>query len=134
MLVQPLDRPRLRVLVVDDCPDTCKSLRLLLRSWGYDSREAIDGEAALSLAAGFLPEVVFLDLIMPRLDGYETARRIRHLVPAGRLLAMTGHSGPGDVLAAVDAGFDHYLIKPCPPNELHRLLLSFAEEQQSEPV
>src|SRR5947208_289157 len=120
--MQPSATRRLRVLVADDCPDTRKSLRLLLKSWGCDCREAADGEEAVHLAVEFLPDIVLLDILMPGLGGYEAARRLRHLVPSSRLIALTGHSGAGDVLAAVEAGFDHFLIKPCPPTELRKLL------------
>ena len=86
----------------------------------------------MRLVADYHPDVVFLDILMPGPDGYEVARRIRHLVPAMRLVAMTGHTAPGEVLAALDAGFDHFLIKPCPPKELESLLRSFAEDRSLE--
>src|SRR5207237_3722041 len=122
----------LRVLVADDCPDTRKSMRMLLRAWGYDCRTAADGEEAVRLVADYQPDVVFLDILMPGLDGYETARRVRHLVPALRLVAMTGHTSPGDIPAALDAGFDHFLLKPCAPRELEGLLRPIAEDRPTE--
>jgi len=127
-----LETDRLRVLVADDCPDTRKSMRMLLGAWGYDCRTAADGEEAVRLVADYQPDVVFLDILMPGLDGYEAARQVRHLVPPLRLVAMTGHTTPGDVLAALDAGFDHFLIKPCAPKELEGLLQSSAEERSFE--
>ncbi|MBI1918394.1 MAG: response regulator [Planctomycetes bacterium] len=123
---------RLRVLVADDCPDTRKSMRMLLKAWGHDCRDAADGEEAVRLATDYHPDVVFLDILMPGVDGYEAARRVRHVDPTLRLIAMTGHTGPGDVLAALDAGFDHFLVKPCAPKELESLLRSFADERPLE--
>ena len=84
----------LRVLVADDCPDTRKSMRMLLRAWGHDCRTAADGEEAVRLVADYQPDVVFLDILMPGLDGYETARRVRHLVPALRLVTAACKSQP----------------------------------------
>jgi CheY-like chemotaxis protein len=66
----------LRVLVVDDCPDTVTSLQLLLRSWGHEARVATDGLTALDLADAFRPDVVVLDIALPGMDGYEVAKRL----------------------------------------------------------
>jgi CheY-like chemotaxis protein len=129
-----LETRRLRVLVADDCPDTRKSLRMLLKVWGHDSRDAGDGQAAVCLAVDYAPDLVLLDILMPGLDGYETARRLRQFDPSLRLVAMTGHTGRGDVLAALEAGFDHFLVKPFDPRELESLLRSFAEERPLEVV
>jgi len=129
-----LETRRLRVLVADDCPDTRKSLRMLLKVWGHDCRDAADGQEAVCLALDYAPELVLLDILMPELDGYEAARRIRQFDPSLRMVAMTGHTGPGDVLAALEAGFDHFLVKPFDPRELQSLLRSFAEARPLEVV
>ena len=60
--------------------------------------------------------------------------RLRPLDPSLRLVALTGHSGPGDVLAALEAGFDHYLVKPCDPGKLQLLLDSYTEADQPQTV
>jgi len=122
----------LRVLVADDCPDTRKSMRMLLKVWGHECRVAADGEEAVRLTTAYRPDVVFLDILMPGLDGYEAARRVRHLVPPLRLVALTGHVGPGEDLAAARAGFDHFLVKPFAPKDLESLLRSFADERPLE--
>jgi len=124
-----LETRRLRVLVADDCPDTRKSLRLLLKVWGHDCRDVGDGEAAVRLALDYAPDLVLLDILMPEMDGFEAARRLRQLDPLLRLIAMSGHTGPGDVLAALEAGFDHFLVKPFDPRELEALLRSFSRER-----
>src|SRR5262245_498460 len=129
-----LETRRLRVLVADDCPDTRKSLRMLLKVWGHDCREAGDGQEAVRLALDYAPDLILLDILMPELDGYEAARRIRQFDPSLRMVAMTGHTGPGDVLAALEAGFDHFLVKPFDPRELGSLLRSFAKERTLEVV
>jgi CheY-like chemotaxis protein len=118
-----MDRP-LRVLVVDDCPDMRATLRILLGLWGHEVAEAGDGHAALGLAATFRPDAVLLNIGLPRLDGYEVARRLRQLPGLGGvlLIAITGYGDDQAVAAARAAGFDHHLLKPFDPDELGRLL------------
>jgi len=117
-------REPLRILIVDDCPDNRRALRLLLRVWGHEVAEAADGPEALDQAAAFRPEVVLLDLRLPGLHGFEVAARMRQRAPELCLVALSGCGQPGDVYNALEAGFDHYLVKPCDPRQLHSLLRS----------
>lgn len=113
-----------RILVVDDNDDSTSSLVLLLRRKGYEPRVARDGLEAVETALATLPEVVLLDIGLPKLDGYEAARRIRRS-PAGRkmrLIALTGWGREEDRVAARNAGFDDHLVKPIDPNHLLELL------------
>jgi CheY-like chemotaxis protein len=116
----------LRVLVVDDYADTRQSLRLLLKSWGHNVREAADGVQALREAEGFRPEVVVLDIAMPGLSGYQVASELQdRSFPRPLLVALTGHTRPGDIEAALVAGLDHFFAKPCEPGQLEFLLRCF---------
>jgi len=117
----------LRILVVDDYPDTRQSLRLLLKSWGHIVCEAPDGTEALREAETFQPEVVVLDIAMPGLSGYDVARRLRLAAGSIRplLLALTGHTRPTDIEAALQAGLDYFFAKPCDPGQLDFLLRNF---------
>jgi CheY-like chemotaxis protein len=124
----PLHAPgldALRILIVDDNEDVSDSLALLLRLAGHEVLTAADGLQALEAAASFAPEVVFLDIGLPRgLDGYEVARRLRHL-PGGReavLVALTGYGQADDLARSRAAGFDHHLVKPAEPEAVYRLL------------
>jgi CheY-like chemotaxis protein len=121
---QPFHNQPLRVLVVDDCPDTRQSLCVLLDLWGHEVRAAADGPAALAEASAFGPEVVLLDIGLPGLDGYEVARRLRRQPGTARalLVAVTGYGQEQDVARARQAGFDHHLVKPCEPGVLKGLL------------
>ncbi|MDP2055413.1 MAG: PAS domain S-box protein [Acidobacteriota bacterium] len=113
-----------RILVVDDNADAAESLAVLLAMSGHETRVANDGEAALAAAADFRPEVVFLDIGMPTLDGHETARRIR-AQPWGRevvLVALTGWGQAEDRRRSKDAGFNHHLVKPADPAQVSMLL------------
>jgi two-component system response regulator MprA len=107
-----------RVLVVDDAPAVRDSLSRTLRFEGYDVAVAADGEAALASIAAEPPDVVVLDVMMPRLDGLETCRRLRadgQFVP---VLMLTARDGVGDRVAGLDAGADDYLVKPFALQEL----------------
>src|SRR5437588_11470 len=85
--------PPLRVLVVDDCKDTVYSLTLLLQVWGHEPHVAQDGPTAVHLAQALLPDVILLDIGLPRLSGWEVAQRLRQIPGLGRalLVALTGH-------------------------------------------
>jgi CheY-like chemotaxis protein len=110
-------RPRgvsTRILIADDLPDTAQSLALLLSLFGAEVRCVFDGQETLRVAAEFRPEIVLLDIGMPRMNGYEVARTLR-AAPWGReliLLALTGWGRSSDQAAARAAGFDDYLLKP----------------------
>ncbi len=113
-----------RLLVVDDNRDAADSLAMLLRLQGHEVRVAHDGLAALELAEGYRPEMVFLDIGMPGMDGYEVARRLRRQpgLENIRLAALTGWGQAEDRRRTAEAGFDHHLVKPVEPNALESLL------------
>ena len=116
--------PRRRVLVVDDNQDAAEALATILSMYGHDTAMAHDGMAALDTAGSFKPEVVFLDIGMPSMDGHETARRIRQQ-PWGKdmvLVALTGWGQTEDRRKSREAGFDHHLVKPADPALVVELL------------
>lgn len=115
-----------RVLVIDDNPDVADSLAMLLETFGVNVRTANSGAVGLEALADFRPELVFLDLGMPGMDGYETARRIRER-PEGRtvlLVALTGWGQEEDRSRTRAAGFDRHLVKPAEIDALQELLAS----------
>jgi CheY-like chemotaxis protein len=89
---------------------------------------AHDGLAALDAASAFEPDVVLLDIGLPQLDGYDTARRMRQQPwgQAALLVAVTGWGQESDLERSRDAGFDHHLVKPVAPNMLRALLAAHA--------
>lgn len=112
-----------RVLVVDDNADAAETLAALLRLDGHDTRVCHDGPTALDAAAQFSPEVVFLDIGMPGIDGIEVARRLRQSPDNGALLvAVTGWGQASDRQRTAEAGFDHHLVKPVDGALVRRLL------------
>ncbi len=106
-----------RVLVVEDDEDIAQALQRSLRMEGYEVRVAGDGEAALEQAASFLPDLVVLDLGLPKLDGIEVARRLRAEsdVP---ILVLTARDALESRVQGLDSGADDYLVKPFERQEL----------------
>ena len=117
---------RRRILVVDDNEDAAESLAALLEISGHETRMAHDGPDALQQAQRFNPDVVFLDIGMPTLDGHETAKLIRQQ-PWGKemvLVALTGWGQSEDRRRSKEAGFNHHLVKPADPAVVQKLLSS----------
>ncbi len=117
-------RPGMRVLVVDDCHDTARMMRVLLRGRGYEVTLASTGREAIEVAGGFQPEVVLLDIGLPGMDGYEVASRLRE-EECGRdavIIAISGYGRDEDRRRSKEAGFDHHLTKPVNLDALISLL------------
>ena len=108
--IQPLSR---RILVVDDNVDNADLLAEALEACGYETRVAYNGPSALDVAAAFRPEIAFLDIGLPVMDGFELARRLRaaHEGPI-QLIAITGYGQEADRQRSSEAGFDRHLVKP----------------------
>jgi PAS domain S-box-containing protein len=117
-----------RVLVVDDNQDAANSLAMLLRMKGHDVRTAYDGLEAVDAAAAYKPDVVLLDVGLPRLNGFDVARRIRQTETQRSivLVALTGWGHEEDRRRSKEAGFDHHMVKPADPAALDRVLESLA--------
>jgi len=103
-----------RILVVDDNPDVLEGCQVMLQTLGHEVHTALDGVEALDKAEHLRPEVIVLDLGMPQLDGWETARRLRQRPWARRLMlvAITGWGSEDDKARSIEAGFDAHLVKP----------------------
>jgi CheY-like chemotaxis protein len=116
--------PGQRVLVVDDNTDAAASLALLLEMEDCVVRTAADGEEALEQVQTFKPEIIFMDLAMPRLDGVTATRRIRALPHCHRvrIVALTGWGQATDRQRTRDAGMDLHLVKPVSLDSLRTVL------------
>jgi two-component system, chemotaxis family, CheB/CheR fusion protein len=117
--------PHLLVLVVDDSPDCAESVALLVRFWGHEAVVTYDGPAALEAARARAPDVALLDIAMPKMDGYQLARRLRRVagVEKALLVAVTGHGSEADVRRCKEAGIDCHFTKPADPEELKGVLV-----------
>ena len=121
----------LRILVVDDNVDAATSLAMLLELEGHVASVAHSGLGALTAVIEFIPDVVFLDIGLPDISGYEVARRLRATPPAKgtpRLIALTGWGSEEDRRQAQTAGFDSHLVKPVDPAELSAALSEISPE------
>ena len=122
----PASTSRHRILVVDDNRDAAETLAELLELAGHDLRTAHDGLEAVEMAAEFRPDLVLLDIGLPRRNGYEVARKIREQSwgQGMVLVALTGWGQEEDRRRSREAGFDHHMIKPVGPDALMKLLTS----------
>ncbi|CAK0771408.1 hypothetical protein CCP3SC1AL1_560003 [Gammaproteobacteria bacterium] len=111
-----------RILVVDDNEDVAISFGALLEVLGHEVRVVLDGPMAIDAVRDFRPHIVFLDIAMPEMDGYEVARRLRAEHRGIRLVAVTGYGQDHDAERAQRVGFDHHLLKPVDLKDLQALL------------
>jgi CheY-like chemotaxis protein len=122
-----------RILVVDDNHDSALSQAMMLSIMGHETRTAHDGESAVASAESFLPDVVLLDIGLPKLNGYEVAQRIREK-PWGAsmfLIAVTGWGQEEDRQRSTEVGLNVHMVKPVEPAALEKLL---AELAQGKPI
>ena len=120
----PAPKRLLRVLVADDCMDAADTLCTVLKLWGHDARAVYDGLAALEMVSSYRPDVLLLDISMPKMDGCHLAQQLRLQTGlAVTLIAVTGWADDAHRLLCEDAGFDDCLIKPVEPSALHKRLL-----------
>ena len=121
---------RFRILVVDDNHDSALSLAMMLSIMGHDTRTAHDGESAVATAESFLPEVILLDIGLPKLNGYEVAQRIREQEwgKSMFLIAVTGWGQEEDRQRSSEVGLNVHMVKPVEPAALERLLAELHSE------
>jgi CheY-like chemotaxis protein len=110
------------VLIADNNVDAADSLAVLLRMSGHEVTTAYTGPEALAAVQTFAPDAVVLDVVLPKIDGYEVARRLRAASATLLLVAVTGYGRDEDRRRAHEAGFDHHLIKPADPAHILNLL------------
>ncbi|MFO0929312.1 MAG: PAS domain S-box protein [Gemmataceae bacterium] len=124
--------PRRRILVVDDNRDAADSLAVVMRLLGHEVHVAYEGAAALAAARRLHPDVVLLDIGLPRVNGYEVARQLRE-EPWGEhvaLVAVTGWGQETDKQRAAEVGFDHHLTKPVAPQTITQLMKTLDAESE----
>ncbi|WP_164103875.1 hybrid sensor histidine kinase/response regulator [Candidatus Laterigemmans baculatus] len=124
----PKTSQRLQVLVVDDNEDAAKMLAMIVRALGHEVQTAHDGSQAVERAAASRPDVVLMDLGMPRMNGYEAAQKIREQEWGKEVLlvALTGWGQEEDRRRTKAAGFDHHLVKPVESAVLQQLFAELA--------
>jgi CheY-like chemotaxis protein len=123
-----------RILVVDDNLDAAESLGMLLEMLGHEVHTAHDGLEAVGAVAQFQPDVVLLDIGLPKLNGYEAARRIREQNGGTGpvLVALTGWGQEEDRRLSKEAGFDHHMTKPVDFADLQKVLGEIGPEAKTQ--
>jgi CheY-like chemotaxis protein len=118
---------RVRVLVVDDSADNVESTAMVLRLFGHDVDTALGGWSALEAARRTRPDVVFLDISMPGMDGFELARRLRDMYREHiTIVAVTAYGFEEDRERYLQAGIDRHFVKPADPNEVETFVRELA--------
>lgn len=129
---RPISTERLRILVVDDNRDSAISMGMMLEILGHGVRIAYDGEAAVAAADDFHPDLMLLDIGLPKINGYEVCRQVRQRA-MGRdvtIIATTGWGQADDKRLSAEAGFDKHLVKPVDPTLLTQILRDVALRRQ----
>jgi CheY-like chemotaxis protein len=128
---QAQGRSALRILIVDDNRDSATTLSTLLRQLGHQTLTAFDGEEAVSKARSFSPDVVLLDIGLPKLNGYEVCRWIRAQGSSRSIviIAQTGWGQDETRQKTSDAGFDHHMVKPLDPSALVKILNDLTKQK-----
>lgn len=116
-----------KILIVDDNRDSRELVAKILKSRGYQTIEAVDGEEALEKATGEKPDLILMDISIPKMDGYEVTRRLKSreefkYIP---IVALTAHAMKGDRVKALEAGCEGYISKPIDVRELPNQIKSF---------
>ena len=122
------------VLVVEDYPDAREMYAAYLQFSGFDVAEATNGLEAIEKAQQLLPDIILMDLALPRLDGWEATRRLKKDVQTRDIpiVALTGHALPGHAEGAQQAGCDAFVTKPCLPDALVAEIKRLLEAQPSD--
>ncbi|MDQ2823717.1 MAG: response regulator, partial [Pseudomonadota bacterium] len=124
----PAQLTSLRILVVDDNVDGATMLSMMLSMSGHTIRTAFSGEEALLIAATFQPELVFLDLGMPGMNGFDVVRRFRStaVLKGAFIVALTGWGAEEDRRKSREAGFDFHMTKPAQPWAVDAILAQYS--------
>ena len=114
----------MRIVLADDDRDATLSLATLLKLEGYEVRHVYDGDATLTAVREFAPDLLLIDIGMPKISGYDVARRVRERYgkEGPVLVALTGWKQASDRILATLAGFDHHVAKPYDPGVLLQLV------------
>jgi PAS domain S-box-containing protein len=122
-----------RILVVDDNIEAADVLVMMLQMFGHEAQAAYSGQTALEMAVQYQPNVVLLDIGLPKMDGYEVARHLRQHPQTKEVwvIALTGYGQDSDRQRTQETGFDYHLVKPVDPRKLRDLLATLAKQLRS---
>lgn len=120
-----------KILIVDDNQDSRELAVKVLKNVGYQMIEAADGEDALEKAVAENPDLILMDISIPKIDGYEVTRRLKSQVSFKNtpIIALTAHAMKGDKEKAIDAGCEGYISKPIDIHELPNQIKSYLKDK-----
>ncbi len=118
-----------RILIIEDQEDNRRIMTDMLNAAGFEVIEAVNGEDGVSMAESHVPDLILMDIQLPRIDGYEATRRIKAQPALGAIpiIAVTSYALSGDDKKAFEAGCDAYLAKPFSPRELLAKVREFVQ-------
>ncbi len=121
-----------KILIVEDNPQNMRLVEMILRAKNYTLLRATDGQEALDVARGGRPDLILMDIQLPKIDGLEVTRRLRKTKAFRRIpvIAMTAYAMKGDKEKAIEAGCDAYLSKPINTRELPRVIAEMLRQRQ----
>ena len=121
-----------KILIVEDNPQNMRLVEMILRAKNYTLLRATDGEEALDVARGGRPDLIIMDIQLPKIDGLEVTRRLRKTQAFRRIpvIAMTAYAMKGDKEKAIEAGCDAYLSKPINTRELPGVIAEMLSQRQ----
>jgi CheY-like chemotaxis protein len=125
-----------RILIVDDNRDGANSLSLMLKIMGNETKTAYDGQEGVEIASAFLPDIVLMDIGLPKLNGYEACRAIRRTSWGKKvfMIALTGWGQDEDRRRSQEAGFDRHFVKPVDSAALAKLLGELSANSMKRPL
>ncbi|HHW20964.1 MAG TPA: response regulator [Thermodesulfovibrio thiophilus] len=120
-----------RILIVDDNDDSRELVKKILKKYDYEIIEAIDGEDAIAKAVTYRPDLILMDISIPKMDGYEVTRRLkaRPDFKATSIIAFTAHAMRGDQEKAFESGCDGYISKPINVREFPEQIKVYLKEK-----
>ena len=120
------------ILVVDDNEDSRELVKKSLKKYGYEIIEAIDGEEAIAKAVAYRPDLILMDISIPKIDGYEVTKRLKARVDFKDtpIIAFTAHAMRGDQEKALQAGCNGYISKPINVREFHNQIKIYLKENE----
>jgi CheY-like chemotaxis protein len=130
----PAPRPSKRILVVDDNKELADVFAKVLRKLGQEVMVGYDGQFALEATLTFGPDIIFMDIAMPNMDGYETVKKLKQKPGCGRakVIALTGYGQKEDRQRSFEAGFDAHLVKPISIGDIERILSTQTDQARAE--
>jgi two-component system cell cycle response regulator DivK len=123
-----------KILIVEDSPPNMRLIEMTLRLKGYELLEAIDGEEALNMVIREKPDLIIMDLNLPKVSGLEVTKRLRQMPAFNRIpiIAVTAHAMKGDKEKIIEAGCDAYLPKPINTHQLPRVVAEILRQRQKD--